>query len=59
MEWAGEETKIRWKLNGESVTDENGEAKWQFVPSEDGDWVIEAVVQDRSETLSALRQVSG
>ena len=47
MEWAGEETKIRWKLNGESVTDENGEAKWQFVPSEDGDWVIEAVVQDR------------
>jgi uncharacterized protein YfaS (alpha-2-macroglobulin family) len=47
MEWAGEETKIRWKLNGESETDGNGEAKWQFVPDESGDWVVEAVVQDQ------------
>ncbi len=47
MEWMGEETKIRWKFSGESKTDGKGEAKWQFVPDEDGDWVIEAVVEDQ------------
>ena len=48
MEWAGEETKIRWKLNGETETDGNGEAKWQFVPDESGDWIVEAVVKDQN-----------
>jgi uncharacterized protein YfaS (alpha-2-macroglobulin family) len=47
MEWMGEETKIRWKLNGETETDGNGEAKWQFVPDESGDWIVEAVVKDQ------------
>jgi uncharacterized protein YfaS (alpha-2-macroglobulin family) len=48
MEWMGEETKIRWKLNGETETDGNGEAKWQFVPDESGDWIVEAVVKDQN-----------
>lgn len=47
VEWLGRETKIRWKFNGECKTDKNGEAKWQFVPEESGDWVIEAVVRDQ------------
>ena len=47
MEWAGEETKIRWKFSGESETDKNGEAIWQFVPDESGDWIAEAFVKDQ------------
>ncbi len=47
MEWAGEENKILWKFSGESETDKSGEAIWQFVPDESGDWIVEAVVKDQ------------
>ncbi|MCS7265903.1 MAG: MG2 domain-containing protein [Armatimonadetes bacterium] len=48
-EWHGKEVSIRWKLNGESKTDAEGETEWNFVPDEIGDWVIEAVVYDEKK----------
>ncbi len=47
MEWHGDEAKTRWRLQGESKTDVNGEAQWQFKPTESGDWIVEAVVYDQ------------
>ncbi len=47
VEWMGEDVKVRWQLQGQSETDANGEAKWQFVPAETGDWIVEASVYDR------------
>ncbi|MFN4180942.1 MAG: MG2 domain-containing protein, partial [Armatimonadota bacterium] len=49
IEWIGEDVKVRWQLQGQSETDANGEAKWQFVPAETGDWILEASVYDQRE----------
>jgi len=47
MEWVGKEAKIRWQIRGQSETDARGETQWQFVPTEIGNWVVEATVYDR------------
>ncbi len=59
VEWIGrEDMKIRWQLQGQSKTDENGETQWQFVPSETGDWVVEATVYDpKRNTIGAETSV--
>ncbi len=49
MEWRGRETTVRWLRNGESLTDADGIAVWQWQPNQSGDWVIEATVRDKSK----------
>ncbi|MCX7643077.1 MAG: MG2 domain-containing protein, partial [Armatimonadetes bacterium] len=48
VEWIGrDDMKVRWQLQGQTKTDSNGEAEWKFVPTEPGDWMVEATVYDQ------------
>lgn len=47
MKWKGKKAVAHWLLRGESTTDEKGETRWQFVPTESGDWIVEAIGHDR------------